>query len=118
MYRCSVAVVLLAVANGLAIGDGKAQTEKAAYVGSLEDGSTLTLEVDGTNLKFLFSNKWSVDKVHASVKEQVTSFAGTGQAGDKSLAVSGKVQGDEAEIEVKVGVGKAARTNKYTLKKK
>jgi hypothetical protein len=117
MYRFCVAFVFLAVASGIVVGDGKPKTEKAAYVGTLADDSTLTLEVTGTNLKFQFSNKWSVGKVQASVKDQVTEFAGSGKAGDKSLAVSGKVQGDKAEIEIKVGVGKAAQKNKYTLKK-
>jgi hypothetical protein len=118
MYRFSVAVVFFAVGPDLVVGAGKPGTGKAAYVGKLKDGSTLTLEVTGTNLKFQFSNKWSVGKVYASVKDRVTSFAGTGRAGAKLLAVRGKVQGNEAEIEVKVGVGKAAQTNKYTLKKK
>src|SRR5262249_33198492 len=99
-------------------GDGKPANAKGTYVGTLADGSTLTLEVKGTNLKLQFSNKWSVGKVSASIKDRVTQFAATGRAGDKSLAVSGKVKGDKAEIEIKVGVGKAARTNKYTLKKK
>jgi hypothetical protein len=118
MYRLCVAVVFLAAASGIVVGDGKQKTEKAAYVGTLADDSTLTLEVMGTNLKFQFSNKWSVGKVQASVRDQVTDFAGTGKAGDKSLTVTGKVQPDKAEIEIQVGVGKAAQKNKYTLKKK
>jgi hypothetical protein len=118
MHQYSVAVIFLAVASGLVVGDDKSETEKATYVGALDDGSTLMLEVMDTNVKLQFSNKWSIGKVYTSVKDKVISFAGTGKAGDKSLAVNGKVQGAEVEIEVRVGVGKAARTNKYTLKKK
>ena len=50
-------------------------------------------------------------------KDGVTHFAGTGTAGDKTLAVSGTLGGDKVEIEVRVGVGGGAKVSHLVLKK-
>jgi hypothetical protein len=70
VYRFCVAVVLLAVASGIAVGGGKPEREKASfYVGTLADGSTLTLEATRGKVKFQFSNQWSVDTESSTAKE-------------------------------------------------
>jgi hypothetical protein len=95
-----------------------AATANVEYVGTLKDKSTLALAVKGDNVQFRFSNGWTVDTVSATTKGKVIEFAATGQAGDKTLAISGEVKGDKADIEVRVGVGQAAQVGTYVLKHK
>ncbi len=111
-------VLLLLLATTLLAPSTLADDKSAEYLGKFDDDSTLTIEVKDATVAVKFSNKtWSITTAVATQTDDGLSIAGTGTANDKTLAISGRIHPDIANIEIRVGVGRGAKVTQLVLKK-